>query len=464
MDAFMNRSLEQSIHRAAYLTLQRLRGRPVGPFIEQLRRRERLDRAAFERLNEEELEAMLEYAKANVPLYSTGPWARAEASDLSTWPVLERHTVRTRGKELLSRRPRLGTFYRRSSASTGEPLRVAWNPHAAAWGWANEYRVMLWHGLAPGARTLLLWGSRHRLQDWIRNCRGFLTTELTPERLEEAAQYVLRRRPQLCMGLPSALTMLARHIRAKHPDAPHPLVPFVKLGGEQVYPFQRQELERHFGARVVEFYGCTEVGPIAAQCPAGSMHIMADNVRVEIFKEGEPARPGEFGDIVVTTLSNRAMPLIRCRIGDSGRLSPEPCSCGLPHPVLQDLIGRAADVFVAADGRTVHGSVLGRELSTILAGTPVGVVRQVSFEQIHPMRWKVWVESDGGFDQGLASRVADVVRAHFGARCEVELERVPVVPREPSGKFRYYLPVSRAPFRPSEAQHARTREDRVKMI
>jgi hypothetical protein len=132
--------------------------------------------------------------------------------------------------------------------------------------------------------------------------------------------------------------------------------------------------------------------------------------------------------------------------------------------VLQDLIGRAADVFVAADGRTVHGSVLGRELSTILAGTPVGLVRQVSFEQIHPMRWKVWVESDGGFDQGLASRVAEVVRAHFGARCEVELERVPVVPREPSGKFRYYLPVSRAPFRPSEAQHARTREDRVKMI
>lgn len=266
------------------------------------------------------------------------------------------------------------------------------------------------------------------------------------------------------MGLPSALTMLARHIRAKHPDAPHPLVPFVKLGGEQVYPFQRQELERHFGARVVEFYGCTEVGPIAAQCPAGSMHIMADNVRVEIFKDGELAGPGEFGDIVVTTLSNRAMPLVRCRIGDSGRISPEPCVCGRPYPVLQDLIGRAADVFVTADGRKVHGSMLGRELSTVLASTPVGLIRQVSFQQIDPLRWKVWVESDGGFDQSVASRIAKAVRAHFGARCEVELERVPVVPREPSGKFRYYLPVSRGSFQPSSAHYGRAREDRVKMI
>ncbi len=100
-------------------------------------------------------------------------------------------------------------------------------------------------------------------------------------------------------------------------------MPFVKLGGEQVYPFQRDEIAQHFGARVFESYGSTEMGPIAHECPAGSRHIMADHVYLEIFNGDEPAQPGEFGDLVLTSLFNRAMPLVRCRIGDRGQLSPE---------------------------------------------------------------------------------------------------------------------------------------------
>ena len=201
--------MEQSAHRAAYLALQELRGRPVGRFIRDLQAREKLERHAFDRMIATELQEQLRFARARVPLYSTGPWSQALAqgdpTQLSAWPILDRATVRARGSELLARGPRPGAFYRSSSASTGEPLRIAWNPHGAAWGWANEYRVMLWYGVAPGVRTLLMWGSEHRLQDWVRNTRGFLTTALTPQRLEEAAQYVLKRRPELDMGLPSAL-------------------------------------------------------------------------------------------------------------------------------------------------------------------------------------------------------------------------------------------------------------------
>ncbi|MGH8239649.1 MAG: phenylacetate--CoA ligase family protein, partial [Steroidobacteraceae bacterium] len=330
------RALDQSWHRAAYMTLQQLRGRPVGRFIRTLQAREQLEPSAFKHLIDTELREQLRFARAKVPLYASGPWrqslARGDATQLSAWPILDRATVRARGTELLARGLRPGTFYRSSSASTGEPLRIAWNPQGGAWGWANEYRVMLWYGVPPGVRTLLMWGSEHRLQDWVRNTRGFLTTALTPQRLEEAAQYVLQRRPELVMGLPSALVLLARYIRTNYPAAPQPLVPFAKLGGEQIYPFQLEELRKHFGARTVEFYGCTEVGPIAAQCPAGSMHLLSDNAHIEICRDGEPVPDGEFGDIVATSLSNRAMPLVRCRIGDSGAISPDPCSCGRPYP------------------------------------------------------------------------------------------------------------------------------------
>ena len=247
---------------------------------------------------------------------------------------------------------------------------------------------MLWYGVPPGVRTLLMWGSEHRLQDWVRNCRGFLTTALTPQRLEEAAQYLLQRRPELVMGLPSALVMLARYIRTNHPNAPYPLVPFAKLGGEQIYPFQREELEKHFGTKVVEFYGCTEVGPIAAQCPAGSMHLLSDNVHIEICRDGEPVPDGEFGDIVATSLSNRAMPLVRCRIGDSGALSPDPCSCGRPYPVLS--IARRARRRPVRDRGRCEGArfTARRGLQKLLASTPLGIIRQVLFQQSDPLHWK----------------------------------------------------------------------------
>ena len=262
--------------------------------------------------------------------------------------------------------------------------------------------------------------------------------------------------------------MLARYIRTNYPKAPRKLVSFAKLGGEQIYPFQREELERHFGARAVEFYGCTEVGPIAAQCPEGSMHLLSDNSHIEICRDGEPVPDGEFGDIVATSLSNRAMPLVRCRIGDSGAISPDPCRCGRPYPVLASLVGRAADVFVAADGTKVHGSQLGTGLQQLLATSPLGVIRQVLFQQSDPLHWKVLVESGGGFNEGLARQLTELVRANFGQQCAVEVERVSVVAREPSGKFRYYRPPgSRQPSQVGLAlafDYGRKHEDRLKMV
>ncbi|HKZ72479.1 MAG TPA: hypothetical protein VJ011_00360 [Steroidobacteraceae bacterium] len=414
----------------------------MGRFIRRLQEWQQLDRQAFQDLSDALLAQRLARARQTVPLYSSGAWrsalAGAGASDLRAWPVLERKLLKTRASELHAQpRPRR-LFYRHSSASTGESVRVAYDPQAGAWSWANEYRAMLWHGVAPGAKTLMLWGIRHPLLDWIRNCRVFLTYELTPERLEQAAQYLLRQRPDLCVALPSAAAQLARYVRARHGDAPQPVVPFIKLGGEQIYRFEREEIETYLGARTVDSYGCTEVGAIAMECPKGSLHIFAEHVRLEIFHKDEPLPAGEFGDIVVTSLVNRAMPLVRCRVGDRGRISPDPCVCGLPHPVLTDLVGRSADMFVACDGTAIHGSVLGSGLESFLAKAPLGAVRQVLFQQIDPRQWKVLVEAGPGFGEPLAAQLSDIVRGTFGDTCRVEIVPVAVIPRERSGKFRYY--------------------------
>lgn len=432
----------QRFHEALYLGLQAARGRPVGACMRQLREWERLDRASFRRLTAERLRHALKRAAAEVPLYGSAQWRTALAQqrqeDIRAWPVLERDVVRTQGRDLMVRKPPLSVLYRHSSASTGAPLSVAYNPKAAAWSWASEHRAALWHGVPLGAKMLMMWGHSHTILDWIKNSRVFNAKELNAKRLDEAARWLVEESPEVCMGLPSAVARLARHVRAHYPDAPDSLCRFAKLGGEQVYPFQREEIARHLGARVIDFYGCTEVGAIAAECPAGSLHVFSELVHVEVMRGGEVLPAGEKGDLVMTSLTNRAMPLVRCRIGDRGSLSPDPCSCGLPQPVLAELEGRAADLFVAADGRLVHGSALGEGLKTFLSKAPAGAVGQVLFRQVDPRHWEVLVESGDGFDDALAKQLKELVQATFGTGCAVRIKRVETVPRERSGKFRYY--------------------------
>jgi phenylacetate-CoA ligase len=440
-EATLKGSVAHSLHRNAYFALQALRGRPVAKYMQRLQQWERLSRQDFERISQALLADQLQYAHGTVPLYRSSKWQQAlrgsDARTIDAWPVLDRHLLRTCALDLLSERKPVGTFYRRSSASTGEPVRVAWSPHGAAIGWANEHQAMLWHGVPPGVDTLLFWGYGNPAVNWVRNYKVFRTTRLTPALLEEATRYAQRVRPTLCVGLPSAIAEWARYIRANHCDLELRL-PYMKLGGEQIYSFQREELQLYFGARVLETYGCTEMGPIGAECTAGAMHILTSHVHIEIFRNGSPVPHGEFGDIVATSLSNRAMPLVRCRVGDSGRISPEPCTCGLPYPVLQNLVGRVGDLLVAADGSRVHGSILGTGLRTVLATVPIGAIRQVLFQQVDHLHWKVLVESDTGFEETTAANLAELVRSVCGAECQVQVERVDLVPREVSGKFRYY--------------------------
>src|SRR5262249_56212786 len=94
-----------------------------------------------------------------------------------------------------------------------------------------------------------------------------------------------------------------------------------------LHGFQRRLIEEVFGCPVTNRYGCEEVSLIACECERhDGLHVNAEGVYVEVLVEGRPARPGEAGSVVVTDLTNRAMPLLRSPVGHlavpSGRSGP----------------------------------------------------------------------------------------------------------------------------------------------
>ena len=158
--------------------------------------------------------------------------------------------------------------------------------------------------------------------DWVRNCRVCTTKNLTFEQLEWAASYSAEEAADAVYG-PAVGHCTARASCPRTSSACARAAGAVRearrrAGVRLSAPGNR----RAFRRAGFESYGSTEMGPIAHECPHGSRHIMADHVRLEIFNGDSPAAPGEFGDIVVTSLFNRAMPLVRCRIGDRRRILP----------------------------------------------------------------------------------------------------------------------------------------------
>ncbi|MGH7571190.1 MAG: phenylacetate--CoA ligase family protein [Gemmatimonadota bacterium] len=443
--------LVEPIHGRLGLGLEWLRGRPLGRFVRQLQEWERLGPADFERLHERRLQWMLAYARARVPLYRTGRWQSALSGTdhgLEAWPVLERDVLGERFDELraLPRRP--WHVVERTSGSTGPPIPIALTARDSSWRWAHRCRALQWHGIPIGVRTLRLQRTVRPLRDRILGLKT-IRTPLTPEGLAEAASFLSRERPDLVTGSPSALFHLARYLREI--DEAVPLARVGRVGGDQLFPFQRAVIEKGLAERVVDSYGCTEVGPVAGECPAGSLHVFAEHVHLEILRGEAPVGIGELGDIALTSLANTAMPIVRCRIGDRGRLSPDRCGCGLPHPVLVDLQSRSGNTLLAADRSSLHASELMEGLATFFADPVSTGARQVLFGQVDPLTWRVWVEapglsgtpdSGGRLRDAMEKRLAGIVRKACGSDCEVETRFVETIPRA-RGKYRHYRLESR---------------------
>lgn len=438
----LDATLESRLHGGLYLLLQQLRARPVARFMRRLALTEALAPVALQGHIREKLSGTLALARDRVPYYGSGRWEAAfrarDPREIRSWPVLERHDLANHFAALHVRRAGPLDANRRSSATTGGGVRVSMHCHAAAWQWAWEHHVMGLHGFPLGTPALVLWGGGITpFQNWVRNRTFFSTTDLTIERLDAATDAFLDGGVKAVWTYPSAAFQLARHVAARGAGGARRL-PFVKVGGEPLFAFQRREIERHLGRRVINFYGASEVGPVAAECPSGSMHVFSENLHLEILQGDDPVRVGELGDLVLTPLTNPVMPLVRYRIGDRARLAPEPCPCGSPRPVLAQIQSRREETFLAADGSRRHISALIDGVADVVRRAPPSALRQVAFQHHGGEGWTVFVEGTKGASPSVQEGLRALVRREVGPRADVRVRWTSLIPREKSGKFRLY--------------------------
>ena len=189
---------------------------------------------------------------------------------------------------------------------------------------------------------------------------GFCKCNLTDEKLVRIWERMRDFGP-VWMNLQPSIAMLLCRVIEKYGLSAIPTLRYVETTGEMLFPQMRTYIQDKMNVQIANQYGCNELNSLAFECSKGHLHCMEENAVVEILdSQKNPVPEGEEGEIVVTSLNNFAMPLIRYRIGDRGRFLREGCSCGDSGRTLELTAGRSNDWVIDREGNLLNAYIFAR--------------------------------------------------------------------------------------------------------
>jgi len=403
----------------------------------------------LEALRLKRLRSLLTKAGQHVPYYRDlfeqqgfDPHAIESLAELQHLPFATKAVFRAEGARMKS--DVASSLIRcNTGGSSGEPLIFFLGNERVSNDVAAKWRATRWWGVDIGDPEIVVWGSPIELgaQDRMRMVRDTLMrTELIPafqmseSNLDRFVARIRTRRPKMLFGYPSAISHIAGHARNQGVALDKLGVKVVFCTSERLYDHQRENISAAFACPVANGYGGRDAGFIAHECPAGGMHITAEDIIVEIVDEqGRVQAPGVSGEIVVTHLATADFPFIRYRTGDVGTLSDERCSCGRGLPVLKEIQGRSTDFVVAADGTVLHG------LSLIYILRDIPGVKAFKVVQENLALTRVFLVTEPPFVQSAVDDIVAGFKRRLGDGVDIQVQMTDAIPAEKSGKFRYIV-------------------------
>ena len=251
-------------------------------------------------------------------------------------------------------------------------------------------------------------------------------------------------RPAAICGTPSFVLHIAESLREQGGDPRALGLRYGMYGAEPWTEALRAALERAFGCPAYDTYGLSEiVGPgVAGECEArAGLHVCDDHFLPEVIDPatGAVQEPGREGELVLTTLTKRALPMVRYRTGDITALASEPCACGRTSVRIARIKGRSDDMLVIK-GVNLYPSeveatllaVEGLEPHYVLIVDRTDTLARVEV-QVEPAA--VLLERCGGFSLGhpaldeVRRRAADRLRVATGLTMELTLVAPHTIPR-----------------------------------
>jgi len=403
------------------------------------------------------LQTILKHAENNCPYYAeTYRKQSAKAADVSSpedircFPLLGKEDVFNRREDMVTPLHKGKVFRGTTSGSTGMAMSFYYDSAHAAWVEACQWRGRWWWGLERGDPQLVLW-ARPAEQSWkaefatwlkyrLRNCIQFNTFHEFNDKKIAAILAALRRFcPKLIYGYGSSIGRLAEGLAAHNETlTPEERPLLVEYTADHMEEAEQRTAAAVFGAPIVSAYGASECGGIAQQCRLGRLHVSVDHVLLEFLRaDGSAADEDETAEIVVTSLNNFAMPLIRYRVGDLGSFSSDKCPCGINLPVMTLQAGKAVDLITTSARSAISAHLLDY-INLYLMKHGIRGIKQFFVEQTSRDAFVLSIVQDTPFDERSVQVFVEKMKGYLGEHIEVNTKFVESIPLQPSGKRRYF--------------------------
>lgn len=327
-------------------------------YLKQWQDYDRKSEAELRTIQDQNLKDILDYSKKHVPYYKN-----SSAKSLTDFPILTKSILRDSISELVSDEFNIQDLDKHhSSGSSGVQSFTYMTKDHTFYLRALQTHWWNWSGYAVGDNLLQFGISQERsflkkVKDFFFRCTYVKAFGLSETELENTLKKVSSKKRLFIAGYPSVINQLAKvSINSKiKPD-----VSGVICFGDKLFESHKETIYNAFGNQIklVDTYGCAEGLLMACKHDLNYYYIMSPHVFIELVDDnGNPVKDGEMGHVLVTCLTNMAMPLIRYKLGDLAIKLPKdqyPNNGLLNYPLLKKVIGRETDIVKTYQGITLN--------------------------------------------------------------------------------------------------------------
>ena len=273
--------------------------------------------------------------------------------------------------------------------------------------------------------------------DPFRRAMVYSSYHLRGDDLERIYDHLLDFDPPFIQAYPSAANLLAAYIEESSKPPPSS-VKALLLGSENLPAWQRDRIEKAFGANVYSWYGHAEKAVLAAELPGRTeLHVLPTYGYIYLLSDSDEmiVKPGIAGEIIATGFTNQATQFVNYRTGDIG-VWADPDKAGIDPTygvarVLERVEGRVQELAVTSTGRRIS--------MTAISTSIFDSVKQFRFVQNRKGSIRMEIVRKVGFTTDHELRIRKSIEGKLGSDMSLEITFVDSLPKAGSGKTRFLI-------------------------
>ena len=337
-------------------------------------------------------------------------------------------------------------YVNKTSGSSGHPFVFAKDKMCHALTWAEIMNRFAWHGIDfntslqarfYGIPLDKVGYQKERLKDKLSNRYRFPIFDLSDEKLAQYLRLFKRKPFAYINGYTSSIVLFAKYLKKEQIKLKDvcPTLTCCIVTSEMLYDSDKQLMEATFGVPVYNEYGASELDLIAFENQKGEFFLNNETLFVEILDDNnQPVANGMPGRIIITSLYNKAHPMIRYDIGDNGIISKKST---IKKPILEKLVGRTNDVAKLPSGKQVPGLTFYYVTKSVIEDD--GNVKEFVIEQTAIDHFKITYVADKVLTENETQKIKEAVITYLEEGLTVTFNKVDVLDRANRGKLKQFV-------------------------